>query len=307
MLSSLSTVPPVWPSARPAIIGTKPPQAATIGATIRLVLPPTPPVEWLSRSGPGRAWPLPSSTPPERFIARVSAVVRGRAMRGKNPAMAKAAIWPSAIEPSRKPRTKAAIWSSPSSAQSRLRRMISWGMNIALEFRLHLLVSGSHKPSSPGLTRRSTLVAHAKDVDARIKSGRDEGSGILRLRASVVHAVIGHLAAEGGDQAGEIAGGALGDGERLGVGGRIRRHSLGQVGDDRDGADAQSAMAREDHLGHRRHPDGVAAEDPEGADLGRRLEARPATGKVGSLGEIDRETTRVLPHPGTQNLAICVP
>src|SRR5258707_10160889 len=250
MLSSLSTVPPVWPSARPAIIGTKPPQAATIGATIRLVLSPTPPVECLSRSGPGRARSPHSSTSPERFIARVSAVVSARDMPRKNTAMAKAAIWPSAIEPSRKPRTKAAISSSPSSAPSRLRRMISCGMNIALEFRLHLLVSGSHKPSSPGLTRRSTLFAHAKDVDARIRSGHDEGSGILRLRASVVHAVIRHLAAEGGDQTGEIAGGALGDGERLGVGGRIRRQSLGQVGDDRDGADAQPAMAGQGHLGH---------------------------------------------------------
>ncbi len=51
--SSLSRVPPVWPSARPDIIGTTTPAAAAKGATIRLVLSPTPPVECLSTLTPG--------------------------------------------------------------------------------------------------------------------------------------------------------------------------------------------------------------------------------------------------------------
>ena len=52
MAESLSSVPPVWPSPRPEIIGTKAPQAATSGASIRLTLSPTPPVECLSSTGP---------------------------------------------------------------------------------------------------------------------------------------------------------------------------------------------------------------------------------------------------------------
>ena len=51
--SSLSSVPPVWPSARPEIIGTTTPAAAASGAAIRLVLSPTPPVECLSTFRPG--------------------------------------------------------------------------------------------------------------------------------------------------------------------------------------------------------------------------------------------------------------
>ena len=53
--SSLSSVPPVWPSARPEIIGTVTPAAAASGAAIRLVLSPTPPVECLSTLTPGTA------------------------------------------------------------------------------------------------------------------------------------------------------------------------------------------------------------------------------------------------------------
>src|SRR6266850_1352199 len=45
MLSSLSSVPPVWPRPRPETIGTSTPQAATSGARISETLSPTPPVE----------------------------------------------------------------------------------------------------------------------------------------------------------------------------------------------------------------------------------------------------------------------
>ena len=53
--SSLSSVPPVCPSARPDIIGTTTPAAAASGATMKLVLSPTPPVECLSTLTPGMA------------------------------------------------------------------------------------------------------------------------------------------------------------------------------------------------------------------------------------------------------------
>ena len=46
--SSLSSVPPVWPSPRPLIFPTGTPHAATIGPTAIEVLSPTPPVECLS-------------------------------------------------------------------------------------------------------------------------------------------------------------------------------------------------------------------------------------------------------------------
>ena len=62
-------MPPVWPRPRPEIIGTKAPQAASIGASIRLTLSPTPPVECLSTTGPGRSQLQRAS--PERIIARV--------------------------------------------------------------------------------------------------------------------------------------------------------------------------------------------------------------------------------------------
>ena len=46
--SSLSTVPPVCPNPLPLILATLTPRDATTGATTRLVLSPTPPVECLS-------------------------------------------------------------------------------------------------------------------------------------------------------------------------------------------------------------------------------------------------------------------
>ena len=49
--SSLSSVPPVWPSDRPDIIGTATPSDATSGASTSETLSPTPPVECLSMRG----------------------------------------------------------------------------------------------------------------------------------------------------------------------------------------------------------------------------------------------------------------
>ena len=49
--SSLSSVPPVCPSPRPDSCGTATPQAATSGASGRVILSPTPPVECLSAVG----------------------------------------------------------------------------------------------------------------------------------------------------------------------------------------------------------------------------------------------------------------
>ena len=73
MLSSLSMVPPVWPSPRPDIFAIFTPQAAIIGQSTRLVLSPTPPVECLSALTPGTAER--SIVSPDRIIARVMATV----------------------------------------------------------------------------------------------------------------------------------------------------------------------------------------------------------------------------------------
>ena len=66
----------------PEIIGTAPPQAATIGASSRLTLSPTPPVECLSSAGPGRSTSDQSSTSPECVLWWVK---RDRARRRSCP------------------------------------------------------------------------------------------------------------------------------------------------------------------------------------------------------------------------------
>ena len=84
-------MPPVWPRPRPEIIGTKTPQAAASGASTRLVLSPTPPVECLSTLGPGSS-PR-SSTSPVRIIDSVSATVSDGVMPLKKTAIVKAEAW----------------------------------------------------------------------------------------------------------------------------------------------------------------------------------------------------------------------
>ena len=108
-------------------MGTKPPQAATMGASIRLTLSPTPPLECLSITGPGSARLFHSSFAPDRMRASVSATRSAVVMPRKNTAMAKAATWPSLSPPSWMPRTMKAISSANSSPPSRFLRMISCG------------------------------------------------------------------------------------------------------------------------------------------------------------------------------------
>ncbi len=69
--SSLSRVPPVWPSPRPDSFSILRPSAAASGPTTRVVASATPPVECLSTVGP---WTRPRSrVAPEATIASVSA------------------------------------------------------------------------------------------------------------------------------------------------------------------------------------------------------------------------------------------
>ena len=95
--SSLSSVPPVWPSPRPESCGTAAPQAATSGASGNVMRSPTPPVECLSANG--RPTPERSSRSPEAIIAAVHRVVSRRPMPLSSTAIASAAICSSATWP----------------------------------------------------------------------------------------------------------------------------------------------------------------------------------------------------------------
>ncbi len=88
MASSLSSVPPVWPSARPDSLATGTPQAATSGTTISETVSPTPPEECLSTTTRSPK----SSTSPERTMASVSAPISSSAMPRIVQAIASAAI-----------------------------------------------------------------------------------------------------------------------------------------------------------------------------------------------------------------------
>ena len=105
-------MPPVWPRPRPEIIGTAPPQAATIGASISDTLSPTPPVECLSTTGRSRSQ---SITVPERVIALVSATRSPGSIPRRNSAIASAPTWASDSEPSVIPPTRNATSSALSS------------------------------------------------------------------------------------------------------------------------------------------------------------------------------------------------
>src|SRR5262249_29227383 len=232
MLSSLSSVPPVWPRPRPEIIGTAPPQAATSGASMRLTLSPTPPVECLSSRGPGRLELDQSMTRPDWAMARVSVTRSPISMPRKNTAMAKAATCPSAIEPSVSPRTKNAISASSSAPPSRFLRMISWGMKG--------LAGARTKAHSPG--------------GFRMPSG-----------------AIGEPLAEASREAFHNSGTSRGNRQSLLVAERRVAEADGEIGDGGDGGDAQAAMTSHDRLWHRRHADRVGAESAVGADLRGRL------------------------------------
>ena len=86
--SSLSIVPPVCPSPRPLIFATFTPKDATSGATTRLVLSPTPPVECLSTRMPLIAEK--SRRCPESRTANVRSAVSWKFMPLKKIAMSKA-------------------------------------------------------------------------------------------------------------------------------------------------------------------------------------------------------------------------
>ena len=95
--SSLSRVPPVWPSPRPESWGTATPHAATSGASGRVILSPTPPVECLSAVGRDSAEK--SIRSPEAIIAAVQRAISRGTMPLSRIAIASADICSSATSP----------------------------------------------------------------------------------------------------------------------------------------------------------------------------------------------------------------
>ena len=87
----MSSVPPVWPSPRPEIMGTSTSQAAASGASESDTLSPTPPVECLSTFTPGMSER--SSTSPDSSIALAQAPSSSASRPRKKMAMQRADIW----------------------------------------------------------------------------------------------------------------------------------------------------------------------------------------------------------------------
>src|SRR5580765_171190 len=185
MLSSLSSVPPVWPKPRPEIIGTKPPHAAMIGASIRLTLSPTPPVECLSRTGPGRFAPAQSSTSPECVIACVSATVSAPDKPFRNIAIAIAAACASLHEPSTRPPTNASICARSSAWPSRLRRMISCASTALLSRRISVRSGYGRRRRGAAAEHRLDVVQQAARADAKTLRGQRRGAEDLFDEAEV--------------------------------------------------------------------------------------------------------------------------
>src|SRR3954453_22571972 len=170
MLSSLSSVPPVWPRPRPEIIGTAAPQAARIGARISETLSPTPPVECLSSTGRSRSQ---SSTTPESRMPVVSATRSSPSRPRRKNAIASAPTWASESPPSVMPPTRKAISSGLSALPSRFFRMIS-GASIFLREGLdeaHEVPRG-HLGVAQRLLVRELLAAHAL---GEVRDRRDRG------------------------------------------------------------------------------------------------------------------------------------
>src|SRR3954468_22605774 len=159
MLSSLSSVPPVWPRPRPEIIGTAAPQAARIGARISETLSPTPPVECLSSTGRSRSH---CRTVPESRMPVVRAIRSSASSPRRKNAIASAPTWASERPPSVIPPTRKAISSAVSGAPSRFLRMTS-GASICLREALDEPheVAGRDLRVAQRLLVRELLAAHA--------------------------------------------------------------------------------------------------------------------------------------------------
>ena len=126
--SNLSSVPPVCPNPLPEIIGTYKPHAAKRGASIKLTLSPTPPVECLSHTSSGLDKFFHVKISPECVMHRVSSTVSSLSIPLRRIAMLIAAICESENSPDVIPSTKIFISSLDSLFLSLLALIISCGI-----------------------------------------------------------------------------------------------------------------------------------------------------------------------------------
>jgi len=130
MDSSLSSVPPVWPSPRPDIFPNTAPHAATKGASTSVTLSPTPPLECLSSTG--RRSTLRSSVFPLSTSARASSRVSVSLRPRRTIAMSSALAWYEGTAPLTLPSTKARMRAPSSSLPSRFQAITSLAKSTGL-------------------------------------------------------------------------------------------------------------------------------------------------------------------------------
>ncbi len=142
---SLSSVPWVWPSPRPAIIATGTPTAASSGARTSEMVSPTPPVECLSTTSGRSAARF--QTSPECSISSVSQCVSSALIPRQQMAISIAASCSRGTESSTAPRTKARICPRSRAFPSRLAAIAST--------KLMRRPRACRQPSSPSFWRAS--------------------------------------------------------------------------------------------------------------------------------------------------------
>src|SRR6185369_1482741 len=144
MVSSLSSVPPVWPSPRPDSWGTAAPHAATSGVSGSVILSPTPPVECLSTVG--RDTEDRSSRSPEAIIAAVHRAISAELMPRNRIAISSADICSSATTDRVYASTTQSIWASDNASPSRLVAITSTAANVSIP---PPLLAARRRPKAP--------------------------------------------------------------------------------------------------------------------------------------------------------------
>ena len=179
----------MWPRPRPEIIGTAPPQAATIGASSRLTLSPTPPVECLSSAGPGRSTSDQSSTSPECVLWCVKAIRSSAVRPWSRIAIASAPTWASVSVPSAIPRTRKPSSSSVSSPPSRL-RLISSAMCISRPRSALSAAPGRAPARAPSRSVCSWLTGSSPMPSAKLVIAETAATRSPQWRATIVSCTV---------------------------------------------------------------------------------------------------------------------
>ena len=137
--SSLSMMPPAWPSPRLPVVATRTPSAAASGAAAMGAVSPTPPVLWRSPAGPSEPS---SSRSPEAMSPRVRASTCSRPIPVRHAAMHHAAISESAVVRSIQERTNDSTLAASTGSPRRVRSITSRGASCSA-------MDGRHSTPAP--------------------------------------------------------------------------------------------------------------------------------------------------------------